>query len=56
MPTFILRRMAAQCLTPAIRTIYQNMQKLKLDVEQHVPIHRRPGTNEEFLKIMGKSQ
>jgi hypothetical protein len=56
MPTFILRQLRAQCLTPAIRTIYQNMQKLKLDVEQHVPIHGRPGTNEEFLKIIGKAQ
>jgi hypothetical protein len=56
MPTLILLRMPTQCLTPAIRTIYQNMQKLKLDVEQHLPIHSRPGTNEELLKIMGKAQ
>ena len=47
--------MPTQCLTPAIRTIYQNMQKLKLDVEQHLPIHGRLGTNEEFLKIMSKA-
>ena len=27
----------------------------KLDVAQHVPIHGRDGTNEEFLKIVGKT-
>ena len=43
-------------LTPAIRTLYQNMRKLKLDVEQHVPIHGHPGTNDEFLKVVGKAQ
>jgi len=35
-------------------TLYQNMQRLKLDVAQHVPIHGRPGGNDEFLKIVGK--
>jgi hypothetical protein len=38
--------------TPAMRTLYRNMIKLKLDVEQHVPIHGRVGTNSEFLKIV----
>jgi hypothetical protein len=28
---------------------------LKLDVAQHVPIHGRPGANDEFLKIVGKT-
>jgi hypothetical protein len=42
--------------TPSIRTLYQNMVKLKLDVAQHVPIHGRVGTNDEFLKIAGKNQ
>ena len=42
--------------TLAMRTLYQNMLKLKLDVAQHVPIHGRPGTNDEFLKIVGKTQ
>jgi glyoxylase-like metal-dependent hydrolase (beta-lactamase superfamily II) len=27
------------------------IQRLKLDVLQHVPIHGRPGTNDEFMKI-----
>jgi L-ascorbate metabolism protein UlaG (beta-lactamase superfamily) len=40
-------------LTPGMRTLYRNMVKLKLDVEQHVPIHGRVGTNSEFLKIVG---
>ena len=29
-------------------------EELKLDVERHVPIHGRVGTNEEFLKVAGK--
>ena len=40
--------------TVAMRTLYQNMLKQKLDVARHVPIHGRVGTNEEFLKIVGK--
>jgi hypothetical protein len=31
----------------------QNIQRLKLDVAQHVPIHGRAGTMEEFTKIVG---
>jgi hypothetical protein len=42
--------------TPGIRTLYQNMVKLKLDAAQHVPIHGRVGTNDEFLRIAGKNQ
>jgi hypothetical protein len=42
--------------TPGIRTLYRNMVKLKLDVAQHVPIHGRAGTNDEFLKIAGQNQ
>ena len=41
--------------TPAMRTLYQNMSKLKLDVAQHVPIHGRVGTNDEFLKIVAQA-
>jgi L-ascorbate metabolism protein UlaG (beta-lactamase superfamily) len=40
--------------TAGMRTLYQNMRKQKLDVAQHVPIHGRVGTNEEFLKIVGQ--
>jgi hypothetical protein len=32
------------------------MVKLKLDVDQHVPIHGRAGTNAEFLKIVGATE
>ena len=39
--------------TAAMRTLYQNMLKQKLDVARHVPLHGRVGTNEEFLKIVG---
>ena len=38
-----------------MRTLYQNMLKLKLDVAQHVPIHGRIGTNDEFVKIVSKT-
>jgi hypothetical protein len=41
--------------TPASKTLYQNIVKLKLDVAQHVPTHGRVGTNEEFMKIFGKT-
>jgi hypothetical protein len=39
--------------TAGMRTLYRNMVKLKLDVDQHVPIHGRVGPNSEFLKIVG---
>jgi hypothetical protein len=40
--------------TASMVTLYRNMQRLKLEVAQHVPIHGRVGTNEEFLKIAGR--
>src|SRR5580698_7981422 len=40
--------------TAAMRTLYQNMRKQKLDVDRHVPIHGRVGTNDEFMKIVGR--
>ena len=39
--------------TAGMLTLYQNMRKYKLDVAQHVPIHGRVGTNEEFVKLLG---
>jgi len=42
-------------LNPGTLTLYQNIKRLKLDVAQHAPIHGRPGTNDEFLKIVGKT-
>jgi hypothetical protein len=41
--------------TPGQKTLYQNMLKLKLDVAQHVPIHGRVGSNEEFLRMFANS-
>lgn len=41
--------------TLAMRTLYQNMLMLKLDVAQHVPIHGRVATNDEFVKLVGKT-
>ena len=41
--------------TPGMLTLYQNILKLKLDVAQHVPIHGRAGTNDEFVKIVSKT-
>ena len=32
----------------------QAMQRLRLNVAQHVPIHGRVGTNDEFVKIIGR--
>jgi glyoxylase-like metal-dependent hydrolase (beta-lactamase superfamily II) len=40
--------------TPSMVTLAQNIQRLKLDVTQHVPIHGRVGTMDEFAKIVGK--
>lgn len=42
-------------INPGTITLYQNIKRLKLDVAQHVPIHGRPGANDEFLKIVGKT-
>ena len=39
--------------TAASVALNQNIQRLRLDVAQHVPIHGRVGTNDEFVKIVG---
>ena len=41
--------------TAGMRTLYQNMVKLKLDVAQHVPTHGRVGTNDDFMKMFAKT-
>ena len=38
---------------PNIVSLNQNIQRLKLDVAQHVPIHGGVGTGADFLKIVG---
>lgn len=40
--------------TPSMVTLNQNIQRLRLDVAQHVPIHGRAGTMDEFVKIIGR--
>jgi glyoxylase-like metal-dependent hydrolase (beta-lactamase superfamily II) len=35
--------------TPGMKTLHQNILKLKLDPARHVPVHGRVGTHEEFL-------
>lgn len=38
---------------PNMRALQQTIQRLRLDVAQHVPIHGRVGTHDEFVKIVG---
>jgi glyoxylase-like metal-dependent hydrolase (beta-lactamase superfamily II) len=47
---------APPAATPAMKTLAQNIQRLKLDVAQHVGIHGTVGTHEGFLKIVGGGQ
>jgi hypothetical protein len=37
------------------RTLYHNIRLLNLDVQRHVPVHGRVGTQEEFLSIASKT-
>ncbi len=43
---------AAAAPTPGMRTLQQNIRKLKLDVAQHAPAHGRVGTHEEFTRLV----
>jgi len=36
-----------------MRTLQQNIQRLKLDVARHVPIHGQPGPMDQFVRIVG---
>jgi glyoxylase-like metal-dependent hydrolase (beta-lactamase superfamily II) len=38
----------------SMTTLNNNIQRLRLDVVRHVPIHGNPGTHEEFLRIVGR--
>lgn len=38
--------------TPSMRTLQQNIRKLKLDVGQHAPAHGRVGTHDEFTRLV----
>ena len=37
-----------------MRTLQQNIQRLKLDVAQHVPIHGQPGPGNQLAQIVGQ--
>ena len=37
----------------SMRSLRQNIQRLKLDVAQHVPIHGQPGPMTQFMQIVG---
>jgi glyoxylase-like metal-dependent hydrolase (beta-lactamase superfamily II) len=37
-----------------MRNLQDNIQRLKLDVAQHVPIHGQPGAAQQFTQIMGR--
>ena len=36
-----------------MRSLRANIQRLRLDVERHVPIHGQPGPADQFMKIVG---
>lgn len=40
--------------TAGMRALRNNIQQLKLDVAQHVPIHGSPGSNEEFMRLVSR--
>ena len=44
----------APAVNQSMRTLSTNIQRLKLDVQRHVPIHGTPGTHEQFLSIVGR--
>ena len=37
-----------------MRSLQQNIQRLKLDVALHVPIHGQPGPGDQFTQIVGR--
>lgn len=42
--------------TASMRTLFDNIQRLKLDVARHVPIHGFPSAQEQFLKVLRTTQ
>ena len=38
-----------------MRTLQQNIRKLKLDVAQHAPAHGRVGTHDEFMQMVSRT-
>jgi glyoxylase-like metal-dependent hydrolase (beta-lactamase superfamily II) len=45
----------APAVTPSITSLNNNIQRLKLDVMRHVPIHGTVGSHSDFVRIAGKS-
>lgn len=43
----------APAANASLRTLQQNIQRLKLDVQRHVGIHGQVASNADFLKIVG---
>src|SRR5687768_1022996 len=41
--------------TAAMKTLEQNIRKLRLEPTRHVPIHGRVGTHEEFMSLVGRT-
>jgi glyoxylase-like metal-dependent hydrolase (beta-lactamase superfamily II) len=42
----------APAAVPGMIALNRNIQRLKLDVAQHVPIHGQPGTHEQFMRMV----
>jgi hypothetical protein len=40
-------------VSPNAVALFKNIQRLKLDVAQHVPIHGNPGPQADFNRIVG---
>jgi hypothetical protein len=40
----------------SMRTLFDNIQRLSLDVAQHVGIHGAPGTHSDFLKTLATAK
>jgi len=39
--------------TAAMRTLYENIRKYRIDPARHVPVHGRMGTHDEFVQLIG---
>ena len=44
---------SAPPVSASMTTLYRNIQRLKLDVSQHVPIHGNPSSNADFERTVG---
>ena len=40
----------------SMRTLFDNIRRLKLDVVRHVGIHGVPGSHEDFVKTLGTTK